>query len=575
MSNTFSPVKLDCPQGALLGEVISPDSHRPTDPDVGCFKGIPYALPPVGVRRWKPAEPAPPWDGVRVATEFAPQCPQPSLPESTFYYTPSRPSSEDCLYLNIWAPLSAIENSAIENTENNNQKRPVMVWIHGGSLVDGSGSWPSYDGTGLARKGVVMVTLNYRLNVFGYFCHPELSAESSQGAAGNYGITDQIQALKWVQENISAFGGDPDRVTIFGESAGALSVSHLLASPLAAGLFQGAIMQSGYLPKMPTLSEAEQTGVAFAESAAQCLNQSTEADQLAAFSLDELRALPADTLLSMARDGGFYQSSETARSVLDGWVFDAQVYEIFEQGRQQNVPILVGYNSGESTSFAGIDGLVAELPKDAQQYLEAVGSRYGEFTEAYLKQYPPEDLPAAVFGPATDGFYGWAAERFARMTESVGNRAFLYYFDQVPAWCQARGLGAFHALELCYMFNHIEQYQHYKLPNWGGNLLDEADVAVADAMSDYWVAFAHEGVPRVEDRPTWLPYSEGQGRHYMSFSQGCAEPGTHLRPGMFELHEAIIERRRQTDHSTWWLSELGLLAPESEPVLSTGDANGV
>ena len=249
-------VVVNTPQGSLVGEVLGEGAAA-----ISTFKGIPYALPPVGVRRWKPAEPFPTWTGKRNALAFSPDCIQPSLFDDNFFYLITPQMSEDCLYLNVWAPSGGTNLSV-----------PVMVWIHGGGLVDGAGSNTFYDGAELARKGVIVVSINYRLGIFGYFSHPELSAESPHQVSGNYGITDQIQALKWVQKNIAAFGGNPENVTVFGQSAGALSIVHLLTSPLSKGLFHRAIAQSPYMTPLPDLRRsifgkpsAEQHGSCFAE----------------------------------------------------------------------------------------------------------------------------------------------------------------------------------------------------------------------------------------------------------------------------------------------------------------------
>ena len=280
------PVTLETPQGKLLGDM--------SDGKVRAFKGIPFAIPPVGNWRWRPAEPALGWKGVRLATRFNQSCPQPGYPEGSFFASPNEPTSEDCLYLNVWSASS------------DDDKLPVMVWIHGGGLTRGSGSTGWYDGTALARKGVVVVTINYRLGIFGYFTHPELSKESPHNASGNYGTSDQVMALRWVRDNISAFGGDPGNVTIFGESAGSFSVHHMMSTPLAAGLFHRAIGESGtsFGPMLELRTgevTAERNGVKFASA-------------VGAGYLRELRGMTARKVLEASQSHRF-------RPVMDGWIF--------------------------------------------------------------------------------------------------------------------------------------------------------------------------------------------------------------------------------------------------------------
>src|SRR5690554_2298307 len=321
-------------QGALLGK----RSER--NPANTVFKGIPYAAPPVGERRWRVPVAAAGWQGERMATEFGPDCMQQPYPEGSFFYRPGCMSSEDCLYLNVLAPDAADE------------PLPVMVWLHGGALTRGSGAISTYDGASLAGKDVVLVTVNYRLGVFGYLAHLELVAESaaySDGnySAGNYGILDQIQALRWVQENIAAFGGDPNNVTIFGESAGAWSVHFLTASPLANGLFHKAIAQSGARMDMRVELDRHSTAGQSATTSGVQL-----AEQLGVDGLAGLRAMPGRELLDGAAAASFRSDG-----IVDGWVIPDQPYQLFAEGRQNRVPILVGFNSDEGTTLGAADVL--------------------------------------------------------------------------------------------------------------------------------------------------------------------------------------------------------------------------
>ena len=533
LSINADQIVLETPQGVLVGK-----TQRSGEAEISSFKGIPYALPPVGDRRWKPAEPIDPWVGQRVASDFGPQAMQVMDTNlAGLYYCPLGLMSEDCLYLNVWSPKQT------------GQKLPVMVWIHGGSLNSGSASLPIYDGTELARKGVVVVSINYRLGVFGYFSHPELTHESPYNASGNYGTTDQIQALRWVQKNITAFGGDPSNVTVFGESAGGLSVSHLLASPLSKGLFHRAISQSGYMPSIPELDKsrfgvpsAHESGIAYAKA-------------IGADSLAELRQLSAQDLIKPA-----YTQSLTARvpeAVVDGWVFPEQIFSIFDQGRQHDVPVLVGYTSGESRAFSG-EGVNAPFPSSAENYIADVHARYRELAEEYLSVYPPTDLCEAVYAPYRDGYYGWAASQFVKQV-SKQSKAFLYYFDHAREWEEALGIASFHASEVPFVFNN-ERYRDKKLVNWPAYEPRDIDLVMAELMSNYWVTFAKNGDPNVAGLTQWLPYSE-TNQDYIHFKNGLAESGKEPHKAAIQLQDRIIYKRKQQENLPWTFGTLGLHSP--------------
>src|SRR6266850_2687529 len=322
---------------------------------VRSFKGVPFAAPPVGDLRWKPPQPVLAWQGVRQADNFGPICPQSPYPSGSMYYSPPQTQSEDCLYLNVWTAAKV------------GDKRPVMVWIHGGALTRGSGSNAAYDGTALAKKGVVLVTINYRLGPLGYLAHPELTSESPQHSSGNYGVLDQIAALKWVQKNIAAFGGDANRVTIFGESAGSWSVNALVASPLARGLFHRAIGESGgsfgpgtYLREdRNALPSAERIGVAFAKAAG-------------ADSIKALRALPADKIVEVFNNDPEGKKFRTQPNV-DGWVLPDEIRNIFAKGKQNDVPVIVGSNGNEMTTLT----VPATVPKTIEDYRKRIEPLYG------------------------------------------------------------------------------------------------------------------------------------------------------------------------------------------------------
>src|SRR4030095_9660201 len=316
---------------------------------VRSYKGIPFAAPPVGELRWKAPQPVAAWEGVRECNDFGPDCPQAPYPQSSLYYSQPRKQSEDCLYLNVWTAAKPGE------------KRPVMVWIHGGALTRGSGATRTYDGTNFAKQGVVLVTINYRLGPLGYLAHPELTSESAQHSSGNYGVLDQIAALKWVQRNIAAFGGDAKNVTIFGESAGSWSVNALVATPLAKGLFHRAIGESGgTFNRMTPLADAEKTGAAFFKAAG-------------ADSLKAMRAVPAEKIIALFNDDPEGRKFRTQPNV-DHWVLPNEIRNIFAGGQQNDVPVIVGSNANEMTTLTA----PAMVPKTMEDYRKRVEAQYGE-----------------------------------------------------------------------------------------------------------------------------------------------------------------------------------------------------
>lgn len=538
-----APVALDTPQGPVIGTEAEGGG-------VSIFKGIPYAVPPVGKRRWVMAEPAPNWTNPRLAAQFGPQCVQGALPatfetpsgqvQTRLFWEPSGPASEDCLYLNVYAPKTLGQNA----------KAPVMVWIHGGGFVGGSGSGPFYDGTALARKGVVVVTINYRLGIFGFFAHPELSAESATGTSGNYGLSDQLEALRWVQRNISAYGGDPRNVTIFGESAGSWAVSLLVATQKSEGLFHKAIGQSGaYLYSMPHLKQAA-GGIISAEQAGQNFAQAAGAR-----SLSDLRNMSASDL--QARAESLHAINAGHLAIVDGHFFTRPVREIYAQGGQRKVPVLVGFNADEGSGLADYF-VVAPVPESTAAYEAEVKARFGNLADKWLRQYPAKDPTAAVFDAYRDSEFGWRMEELAKATERAGQPAYLYYFAhkppmgdtvrEMPIGSGKRRLGAYHAAEIVYVFNSFSL----------GNLpsATASDRALADVMSDYWVNFAKNGDPNGQGHPAWQRYSDRQ-RHYMLFSE-TAQPSLNLLPGSWDLHHEI-DRRRAEASIPWDGGTAGLL----------------
>ena len=448
------------------------------DGDVRVYSGIPYAAPPVGDLRWRPPQPVDSWDGVRQAAEFSPDCIQAAYSEDSFYFRPPRPKSEECLCLNIWTAASQ------------GDERPVMVWIHGGALTRGSGAIATYNGANLARKGVVLVTINYRLGPLGYLAHPALSAESPEGASGNYGVLDQVAALRWVQENIEQFGGDPDRVTIFGESAGSWSVCALQATPLSEGLFHRAIGESGgVFGATPDLKEdrygeksSEAVGAAFAEA-------------LGADSLEAMRAVPAERIIEVFSSGSGRRFR--TRGTVDGWVFPEEIRTIFAKGRQHDVPVIVGSNANEMSSLTPR----AFVPKSQEDLRKRVDEQYGDLGKDFYAVYPVTDDASAMTAfleSARDRTFSWQMRSWARGMETVSSKAYLYFFTRVPPIEDSDYYGAFHAAEIAYAFDNLHTSSRPST---------KVDRALAEAMSSYWVNFAATGDPNGVGLPEWAPYN--------------------------------------------------------------------
>src|SRR5437870_63597 len=429
------------------------------------------------------------------------------------YYSPPQKQSEDCLYLNVWTAARASD------------KRPVMVWIHGGALTRGSGVNGVYCGNALAKKGVVLVTINYRLGPLGYLAHPELTSESPQHASGNYGVLDQIAALKWVQKNIAAFGGDPARVTIFGESAGSWSVNILVASPLARGLFHRAIGESGgqfgpgtYLKedrdKRPS---AEKVGVAFAKAAG-------------ADSIKALRALPAEKIIEVFNNDTEGKRFRTAPNV-DGWVLPDEVRNIFAKGKQNDVPVIIGSNANEMTTLT----VPTNVPKTLDDYHKRLSTQYGEATREFDAFYPAKtdsDVPKAFLDSLRDVTFTLPMRTWARMTATGRSKAYLYFFTHVPPNPNSKYLGAYHASEIAYVFNNL---------NPQNAMLQEVDHKLAEAMSNYWVNFAKTGDPNGKGLPKWTPYNASD-EPYMDFGD-VVQVRNHLLKDQLDFLEQFQKRR--------------------------------
>lgn len=521
-SGSAAPV-VDVTAGRLSGAM---------DDGVRAFRGIPYAAAPVDGLRWKPPVAAPKWQGVREATKFGAPCFQPEArpTANAIYYEELAPMSEDCLSLNVWAAPAA-------------RKAPVFVWIHGGALVSGASHFGMYDGARMAREGVVVVSINYRLGVLGFLAHPGLSAESPEGISGNYGFLDQIEALKWVKANIAAFGGDPDNVTIAGESAGGLSVMYLMTSPRAKGLFAKAVAQSSYMVSTPELKRAR-----FGHPSSESLGEDLDT-KLGGRGVEGLRAMSPRDLVAKTIGAGYL-----IWGTVDGKVLPYQMVEAFDRGAQAKVPLLVGFNAGEIRSLRR---LLPPAPTDSKAYEERIRAAYGPLADRFLKLYPASAVDESMLGATRDALYGWTAERMALGQAAAGSPSYLYLFDHGYPEADRLGLHAFHASEIPFMFGTI-----YKTPAYWPKIPHTAEEkALSDAMVSYWTSFAKDGRPVASGHPDWPAYSPG--RNAMVFT---VRPEVHrdILGDRFLLMEETVCRRRLAGDQQWnW--NVGIAAPPLPP----------
>lgn len=472
---------------------------------IRAFKGLPYAAAPIEDLRWRKPHPVTPWSGVRAADEWGPRPMQSSrLGEIDPL---NKRMGEDCLYLNVWTPARSAD-----------EKLPVMVWIHGGSNNTGAGSQPEYDGVALARMGVVVVTINYRLDVFGFLAHPELTRESGVGASGNYALLDQIAALKWVRANIATFGGDPAAVTVFGESAGAMNISLLMVSPLAKGLFARAIGQSGgslkpiaWLGPKP-LRIGEEDGVKFAQS-------------LGAHSIAALRARPADEILKTA----IANPIAYGFGVFDGYVVPEHPAKVYAEGRQNEAPLMVGWTVDEGTVFAP---RFATWGPDQPSYVERVRAAFGEDADRVLALYPGgptlDDDKAAFAALLGDEIISYGAWAWAELAAAKGAApTYRYYFTRRPPGAPEYSIypltapGVYHSAEICYVWKTLQ------LRDWPWQ---EADRRLSATMASYWVNFARTGDPNGEGLPHWPVYKPGGSGAVMELGETIGvQSETHRR----------------------------------------------
>ena len=483
--------------GSAIVNVGDGQLQGSTDGGVAVFRGVPYAAPPVGDLRWRPPQPAVKWTGVRAATQFGPACPQ-SPDSPVMMVGPVGASSEDCLTLNVWKLASARDGA----------KLPVMLWIHGGGFFTGSGSEQQFDGAPYVARGVILVTINYRLGRLGFFAHPALSAEDPSGLHGNYGLMDILAALRWVKADIAAFGGDPGNVTVFGESAGGISVLALMASPLADGLFQKAIVESGAFPRpMAPIGAVEALGVNFAKS------HGIEGPNAAA----ALRALPVEAVAPskpMSPDElGRIQAM--ASPMMDGKLLTDSIFGTFGGRRQAKVPLQIGSNSLEAVVWlflpGGKMGTVPIMPADPAKVLGALGPDKDRVTADYGARFG-DDMGKAVPAILTDMTVTAATDFIADQAAASGQPVFRYRFETVPEPLRGLTAGAPHGAEIPYVFGVFDRLRNV------GPQTTEADRALSTTVIDYWTSFAKTGDPNGPGRPNW-PKRDASGA-LLAFTDG-------------------------------------------------------
>jgi len=476
------PIKIDT--GLVSGAVVGEKQ------DIHAYQGIPFAAPPVGDLRWKPPQPAAPWQGVKSCTEFGP------APMGYFgSFKSYAPISEDCLYLNVWTPAKTTGD-----------KLPVMVWMYGGAFRFGEGSSPSYNGEKLAGHGVIVITFNYRLGPLGWLAHPLLSKESEHNSSSNYGLLDQIAALQWVQKNIAAFGGDPNRVTIFGQSAGATSVICLLASPLAKGLFQRAISESMYESAAWKDIRQDKYGQESAEKMGQQLAKDIGCDT-APDPIACMRAKSAQEVM----DKGAPPTSVVApgyryEPCVDGWVVPDLPLNIFEAGKQNAVPLMIGSTADDWSLLQMLIG-----PVTVDSYQKSVKDMFGAKAQQVLTMFPAGDDKQAKASDKqvwTLFTFTCPARVYASAMNKVNSKAYFYQFSRIPPG--AKTLGAFHALDVNYVFgNFIPILSPLKADKY----FDDSDRALSETIINYWAAFAANGDPNKQGLTQWPDYAANTGQY--------------------------------------------------------------
>lgn len=484
VAHAQAPLQIRTDKGDLEGKLSDDGSVR-------AFLGIPYAAPPMGPLRWKPPQPAEAWTGVRTAQSYGNHCIQANQFADMTFHDPG--ASEDCLTLNVWSPKTATAGA----------KLPVMVWIYGGGFYAGSTSERRQDGEAFAQKGVILVSMNYRLNIFGFFAHPALAAESPQHAAGNYGLMDQAAALQWVKRNIAAFGGDPNNITLFGESAGSFSVSAQMASPMAKDTLAHAIGESGgafsrgTLP-FPTAAAAEARDEGFAR------------DVLGKTSLADLRAIPAEDLVK-AVEG---QKSPAVRFSpdVDGMFLPDSVPAIFAAGKQAHIPLLAGWNRDE--------GGFPREPVTLETYRQAAQTTWGPRADDFMKAYPAttdEEARRALADAAADRFIAGSTWEWIEAQVKTGNApVYRYHFERVNPGDRFHPVsaGSFHSSEIEYVFGNLRVRPDAAFT--------KEDHELSERMQNYWVNFAKTGNPNGPGLPQWPAYDQADGWQVMHLDVNTA-----------------------------------------------------
>lgn len=465
---------------------------------VNIFKCIPYAAPPTGPQRWKAPQPVRPWKGTRDCTAFPASAiqnkPAPFLMWSEEFISPPAPLSEDCLYLNVWTSAKA------------GKKMPVFVWIHGGGFVSGSGACAVYDGESMARDGIVFITINYRLGVFGFLSLPGQEAEKGN-ESGNFALLDQIAALKWIRQNVAAFGGDPEKITIGGQSAGSMCVNALVASPLANGLFRGAIAQSGVLIN----NNFTRNQVAARKLGSQLLSA------LEAKSLEEARAIPADRILDAANKLPF----RSFTPYVDGYLLPSAPGNIIEKGAHNKVPLLIGW--------VNRDGDLLQPGKlSADSFKQSVNSRYPAHSNEFLQLFPANNDAEAISSQQKLGLLQFAAIQSIQWANWNRAPAYVYHFEFVPADKPGfPNYGAFHTSEVPYALHNLSKWDR----PWR-----ESDLKVEKTMSDYWKNFIRTGNPNGSGIPEWTKFQASDGKVMI------INEFPYLQPGYFRQEIQLLKK---------------------------------
>lgn len=496
-------IQWDCPEEGTIATSQVKDTLRirqglisgvsTATEGIVAYKGIPFAAPPVGELRWKEPQPAISWEGVKQCNSFGPS-PMQGDPAAFSMWTeefliPQKPISEDCLYLNVWTGKDA-----------ENKKKPVLVWIYGGGFSSGGSGVPIYDGEAMAKKGIVFVSINYRVGIFGFFAHPELTEESGRNASGNYGLMDQVAALKWVKENIEFFGGDPGNVTIAGQSAGSMSVNCLVASPLAKGLFNKAIAQSGanFSRGNLTLIQAEEDGKKIAQQIAGTNEVSI---------IEQLRKIPAQELMKKAQGRSW--------PIVDGYVLPSSIADIFLKREQNDIVLLTGWNEDEGLLFGPV--------KNASEFTKEMKQQYGDSILLYYPALNDEQAAISQLNLSRDLIFGVQNYRWANIQNKQGKKVYVYRFTRkVPARGEYVKYGAFHTGEVPYAYDNLKFVNR----PW-----ENHDHLLARTMSTYWANFIKTGDPNGRGLPEWTPYDTRQ-KNIMFF-------GTRPLPGRIKDSAAL------------------------------------